>query len=248
MSIIHYPLSIFILLCLSVFVAGVVRGYSGFGFAMIAAVTLSAGLSPREAIPIVLLLDIVTGIWLLPNTWRDADWKSLRWLAVGVAVGVPAGVWLLSNVPAKPMRITISLVTMGATILLWYGFSLKKMPRKPGTVATGLVSGILTGSTTIGGPPVILFYLSRPVTAAVSRSSLVAFFAGGDLFAFSVSIFHGLVTANILKTATLFLIPLCAGLAAGSRLFNKSRKDARQSIIILLMVLSSAGLIRALFL
>jgi len=243
---INYPLSVFILLSLSVFVAGVVRGYSGFGFAMIAAVTLSAGLSPREAVPIILVLDIVTGIWLLPKAWRDVDLKSLSWLAAGAVVGIPVGVQLLSGIPVKPMRITISLVTMAAALMLWYGFSLKKMLRKPGTVATGLVSGILTGSTTIGGPPVILFYLSSPTSAAVSRASLIAFFAGGDLFAFSISIFHGLVTTDILKTAALFLIPLCAGLAVGSRFFVKSQMDARKKILILLMVLSSAALIRAL--
>ncbi len=247
MSFINYPLSIFIFLCVSVFVAGVVRGYSGFGFAMIAAVTLSAGLSPREAVPIILILDIVTGIWLLPKSWREADWRSLSWLALGVFVGVPLGVWLLSNIPAKPMRITISLVTMGATLLLWYGFSLRKMPRKPGTVATGLISGVLTGSTTIGGPPVILYYLSSPATAAVSRSSLIAFFAGADLLAFSTSLFHGLVTLHLLKIAALFMIPLCTGLAVGSRIFNRSKKDARKIILVLLMVLSFSGLMRALF-
>ncbi len=247
MSMVDIPLIVFFSLCLSVFVAGMVRGYSGFGFAMIAAVTLSAGLSPKVAVPIILILDIVTGIWLLPKTWKDADWKSLSWLALGMVVGVPVGVWLLSTIPAKPMRIAISLVTMGVTLLLWYGFSLKTMPRRPGTVATGLVSGILTGSTTIGGPPVILFYLSSPATAAAARSSLIAFFAGGDLLAFFVSVANGLVTVNILTTAALFLMPLCAGLAIGSKLFTKSQKDARHIILILLMVLSSAGLMRALF-
>jgi uncharacterized protein len=246
MQMINYSLSVFILLSISVFVAGVVRGYSGFGFAMIAAVTLSAGLSPREAVPIILVLDIVIAIWLLPKAWRDVDLKSLSWLAVGAVVGIPAGVGFLSSIPAKPMRICISIITMAAAMMLWYGFSLKKMPRRPGTVSTGLVSGMLTGSTAIGGPPVILFYLSSPASATVSRASLIAFFAGGDLLAFSFSIFHGLVTANILKSAALFVIPLCAGLAVGSRFFNKSQMDARKKILILLMVLSSAALIRAL--
>ena len=54
------------------------------------------------------------------------------------------------------------------------GWAWKRMPGKPMTFATGVACGILNGAAAIGGPPVILLYLSSPAGVTVSRALIIA--------------------------------------------------------------------------
>jgi len=153
----------------SVFTAGVIRGYSGFGFAMVAVTSISLVLPPSAVVPLVLILEVLASIRLIPQVWQDVDWHSLRWLLAGSLVATPFGVYLLANVPAEPMRIAISLLVLLAAVLLMRGWAWKRMPGRPLILTTGVACGLLNGAAAIGGPPVILLYLSSPAGVAVSR-------------------------------------------------------------------------------
>jgi uncharacterized membrane protein YfcA len=164
----------------AVFGAGIIRGYSGFGFAMVAVTSMSLVLPPAQVVPTVLVLEVLASLRLVPQVRKDIDWYSLRWLLLGSLVGIPFGVYLLATIPPAPMRIFISLMVLIASILLMRGFSWKRMPGIILILITGLACGMLNGAAAIGGPPVILFYLSSPAGVKTSRASIIAYFLGID--------------------------------------------------------------------
>ena len=229
-----------------VFTAAIIRGYSGFGFSMICAVSLTQVLPPIEVVPLILLLEVAASIWLLPGVWRQIHWPSLAWLFAGVVIGSPLGIHLLANVPARPMRAVIALVVMAMVVGLWRGLTFQRMPGRGRTTIVGMLSGVLNGATTIGGPPVILFYLATPAGVAVSRASLIAYFLATDLLAFGIALAQGLVTPETFYRGGLLVVPLTAGLVVGRRYFSRSSAEAlRRKVLLLLTVLSGLGLIRA---
>lgn len=231
----------------SVFVAGIIRGYSGFGFAMVAVTSISLVLPPVQVVPIVLILEVLASIQLVPQVWRDIDWFSLRWLLAGSLFAVPFGVYLLANVPAVPMRVSISLLVMVAAILLMRGWSWKRMPGRLLNLVTGVASGTLNGAAAIGGPPVILLYLSSPAGVTVSRASIIAFFFGIDVMSLTMAYIQGLTTSKTVITSIVCLLPLLFGIGVGSRMFIKVDKESFQkNVLILLIILSIAGLLRSL--
>src|SRR5688572_12254444 len=103
-------------------IAAIVRGYSGFGFSMLAVSGLTLALPPATAIPIVLTLEVVASIHMLPSVWRQVDWRSLWPLVAGTVVATPIGVHLLVTLPEMPIRLAIATLVITATILLWRGF------------------------------------------------------------------------------------------------------------------------------
>jgi uncharacterized membrane protein YfcA len=229
-----------------VLVAAVVRGYSGFGFAMVAVTGLSLLRPPAEVIPVVLALEIVASVQLLPSVWGDVHWRSLRWLLTGMVLSTPVGVWVLASAPAAATRTLVSVLVLLASIALWQGFSLRQVPGPRATFASGALSGLLNGSAGIGGPPAILFYFSSPAGAAVSRASLITYFLGTDMVAAGFAAAYGLLTIETLLRALALLVPLALGVAIGKRRFAQSRPESfRRIVLILLMLLSIAGLIRA---
>ena len=232
---------------IAVFVAGVIRGYSGFGFAMVAVSSMTLVIPPVRVVPLALILEVLASIRLVPQVWKDIDWYSLRWLLAGSLLATPLGVYLLANIPAKPMRISISLLVLVAAILLIRGWAWKQMPGRPLILGTGVACGALNGAAAIGGPPVILLYLSSPAGVTVSRASIIAYFLGIDGMSLIMASIQGLTTSQTLMLTLVCLLPLLLGIAVGSRMFIRIDKASfRHHVLILLIILSLGGLIRAL--
>lgn len=230
------------------FAAGLIRGFSGFGFSMVAVTGLSQLRPPAEIIPMVLFLEVFASLHLMTATWREADWRSLSWLLIGMTAATPLGVLLLATVPANPMRIVVSLLVLSAALMLMSGWRLQRRPGCAATLATGALSGFLNGAASIAGPPVIVFYLSSPAALNVSRASLIAFFLGCDLVALAAGGAVGLITPQTGYRVAAFLLPVAAGVVLGQRGFHIASPDLfRRLVLVLLVILSLAGLLRALW-
>src|SRR5688572_24309539 len=127
---------------LFVFLAGIVRGYSGFGFSLLVITSLSLLMAPATFIPAIFMLEIAASLHLLPGIWKDIHWRSLAPLIIGCAIGTPLGVWLLANMPAPPMQVALALFVLAAVWFLWRGFALKTMPGTAASGAVGTASGL----------------------------------------------------------------------------------------------------------
>jgi uncharacterized membrane protein YfcA len=200
-----------------VFGAAIVRGYSGFGFSLLAITSLSLVLPPAAIIPPIFMLEVAASVSLLPSIWSDIHWRSFVPLSLGCLVGTPLGVWALASVPVAPMKVALAAAVLGAVALLWSGYARKTMPSSAETVATGGVSGLLNGAFGIGGPPVVVFYFNSPAGASITRASLIAFFIGTDSMGLGFLAQQGLV-----YRFAAMLPPLLAGQWLGARSFRSS--------------------------
>jgi len=222
-----------------VFLAAIVRGYSGFGFSLLAITSLSLILKPAEIVPSIFMLEIAASIHLLPGIWKDIHWKSLIPLIVGCLIATPFGVALLASVPPAPMQVALAAFVLTATALLWRGFELRKIPGPVGATAAGAAAGFCNGAFGIAGPPVILFYFSSPAGHAMGRASLIAFFLATDLIGLPLLAREGLVTMDAVYRALIFLVPLTAGVWIGARSFKTADPvKFRRMILVLLAVLA----------
>jgi len=222
-----------------IFGAAVVRGYSGFGFSMLAIVSLSLVLPPAQIVPSIFIMEIAASLHLLPGVWRDIHWRALLWLSAGALVGTPFGVYALAHVPAAPMTLALAVFVLLAAILLVRGYSLKSLPGAAVTFATGTASGLLNGGFGIGGPPVILFFFSSPAGAAAGRASMIAFFLITDVTGLAWQSWSGLLGVAALRRALLFLPALAAGVWLGNRGFMTADPvDFRRWVLRLLMLLA----------
>jgi uncharacterized membrane protein YfcA len=196
-------------------------------------------------VPLVLILEVLASIRLVPQVLKDIDWYSLRWLLAGSLFATPFGAYLLANVPTESMRISISLLVLVAAILLIRGWAWKRMPGRPLILTAGMACGVLNGAAAIGGPPVILLYLSSPAGITVSRASIIAYFLGIDSMSLVMASIHGLTTLQTLLLTAVCLVPLLLGIGVGSKMFIKVNKESfRHHVLILLIILSIAGLLR----
>jgi hypothetical protein len=221
---------------LVILVAAYVRGFAGFGFALISVPSLALLLPPSEIVPALFLTSLGTAAHLVPRVWREVHWRSVAWMLLGAMAATPFGVALLSLIPAAEMRIAIAVVVLATALLLWQGFALKVIPGPGPALATGLASGFLNGSAGIGGPPVILFYFSSPAAGAVGRASLIVYFFALDLVGIATTAAAGLITLKTFALALIILPPLMLGIWAGHRRFLATDPTLFRRLVLMLLV------------
>jgi uncharacterized membrane protein YfcA len=224
---------------LFVLLAGIVRGYSGFGFSLLVITSLSLLMAPATFIPAIFMLEIAASLHLLPSIWKDIHWRSLAPLIIGCVIGTPLGVWLLANMPAPPMQVALALFVLTAVWFLWRGFALKTMPGTAASGAVGAASGLANGAFGIGGPPAILFYFASPAGNEAGRASLIAYFLMTDLIGLAFLSREALITWDTLYLALIFLPALILGNWIGASSFKSAAPATfRKSVLILLGVLA----------
>jgi uncharacterized protein len=234
------------LACLIIFLAAIVRGFSGFGFSLLTVTALSLIYPPAEIVPSIFMLEVAASLHLLPGIWKDIHWKSLAPLTLGCIIATPLGVWFLANVPAQPMQIVLSLFVLLATYLLWRGFALKSMPSPAASTAVGAASGLANGAFGIGGPPVVLFYFASPAGNLAGRASLIAFFLATDVIGLANLSLQGLITQNTIARAALYLSALLMGIWIGARSFKGADPITfRKYTLLILASLAILGLIKS---
>lgn len=230
---------------LCVFLAAIVRGYSGFGFSLLAITALSLVLPPAVIVPSIFVMEVVASLHLLPGIWRDVHWRSLAPLTLGCLLATPFGVYLLANVPAAPMQIAMAGFVLLATFLLWKGFALKTMPGPIASTAAGAASGFANGAFGIGGPPVVLFYFASPAGNIAGRASLIAFFLATDVIGLAFQMREGLVTQDTFIRALTFLPPLFLGIWLGARSFKGADPAVfRRYVLMILAILAVISAIK----
>ena len=175
----------------AIFIAAVIRGYSGFGFSALTVTSLSLILPPAEVVPTAFLLEIAASMFMLPMVWRSIDWQKLNWLVLGILAGTPAGLLFLAEVPQDPVRFTISGFVLVACYLLWKNVRIRSEGGRIRLLVIGSFSGLVNGAAGIGGLPIVLFLLAGSIRAEVLRATIVAFLFCSDIYAtFLLSLIH----------------------------------------------------------
>jgi hypothetical protein len=229
----------------AVLLAGVVRGYTGFGFALAAVPALSLLVAPVVVVPAVLLVAIVGGIEILPQAWRTVHWRSMRWLLAGAAAGTPVGLAALAALPADLMRAIIGAIVLAAVLLLARGAKFARAPRWLG-LGIGALSGLLNGATAMGGPPVIIYFLASRQGVVIGRASLLVYFFFLSIGGTAMAAIAGLVSVPTLLLAAFMLPFMAIGNGIGARLFDRSAAAHYQRVaLVFLGLVAVLALLRA---
>jgi uncharacterized membrane protein YfcA len=219
-------------------VAGLARGFSGFGAALIFMPAASALVTPVVAAPVLLVADGILSLGFLPSAWRLARRRDVALMAAGAALGVPLGTLVLGHADPVPLRWAIAGLAFAMLLLLASGWRYHGTPRPGVTATVGCVSGVFGGLAQLSGPPVVAYWLSGKEGHDTMRASIILFFGATTLFTFVSYLAAGIITAQSLWLAALVAPAYAAGLFAGARAFGLASPVAFRRLSLLLIALS----------
>jgi uncharacterized protein len=217
-------------LIFAAFLAGVVRGFSGFGTAMIFLPFAAQVLPPVWAILALIGMDILGPIPVLRRAARSASGRELGLLVGFGAVCVPLGVWLLTVISAETYRYVISAIALALVGCLLAGLRYRGRPSPALVGATGAVAGLSGGLSGIPGPPVILLYMASSMPVAQVRANTMIFLFCFDFILLGVIWLSGQGVWFPFLAGILLAVPNALGNLAGQAIFDPDRAKVYRGV------------------
>ena len=200
--------------------AGLVRGFTGFGTALIVMPVAAVFVPIPLAIALVMFAGMFTWPLIVPRAFREADRREVLMLTGAAIVTAPVGVWLLTWVERDVLRWVVSLAAAVTLAALVTGWRYHGKVRGPGLAGVGGAAGVLGGTTGLTGPPVILFYLASTRPAATMRANTILFLALLDIGIVANMAARGLIDWAVIPLTALLALPYGAGILTGQALFH----------------------------
>jgi uncharacterized membrane protein YfcA len=227
------------LLVATAFIAGLARGFSGFGSALIFMPIASMVAGAQVAAPLLLVIDFLTTLTLIPDAYRRADRRDVAIISLGALIGVPLGTMMLAWGNPLAIRWIIVALIGSMLVLLACGWRYPGKPTTSATVAVGGVAGFFGGLAQLGGPPVVMYWLRDTAVAAVTRANIILYFAIADVLIIISYSIGGLWTSAILGLAVITGPLFGLGLWLGSKLFGRASNETFRRICYTLIVVSA---------
>lgn len=211
--------------------AGGFHGFGGFGSGLMMAPLLTTLFPATTAVPAVLLLSLASSIRLVPMVRQDVEVRRVVSLAIPAILCLPIGVAALAVLEADLLRRVVSALVLALVVVLFVGVRFRGAGRLRVLVPAGAVSGVLTGVGGVGGPPVVLTFLSLDEPPQVTRANLIAYFACTDIIAVAMQFFSG--ASELRSVFLLFAVTapfFLGGLQLGARAFNPGNQSRYRPI------------------
>ncbi|MFV0281068.1 MAG: sulfite exporter TauE/SafE family protein [Rhodoblastus sp.] len=219
-----------------VFASAVLRGLTGFGFALAAVPMLGLLLTPAQAVPVSMCIVAAGGLFSAHRAMSACHWPSIRRIAIAMMLGTPVGAFFLKHISTDSARIAIALFTLAAV----FGVARTGARNKPlGAVraaAYGLTAGVFGGLAAMPGPPVIAYFMSTSLSREAIRASMLIVFQISVFAALASALGFGLVTRETLVLAALSLPAFWAGNWAGAWLFARGSEQGYRRIALACLV------------
>lgn len=234
-----------IALSLIIFIASIVRGFTGFGLALVAVPMIVFIMPVTDTAVFISIINVIFSLLYYRKSKEIVKGQPLGAMAVWTGIGVGAGTVLLKLVNPAYIQLLWGLLIIFIVISLVHGLNLHVKSERAALTLSGLFRGVLAGATGITGPPVAVI-LSSIKTPKEKFNAIISIFI---LFAVSFALVFYLITGLIRKE--IILLALCsvpallAGLYTGDRLVSRiSQKTFTTIVYIVLIIMGIITLIR----
>ena len=236
---------LFIYLLLAGLAGGFINGLAGFGTALFSLGFLLQILPPIQAVGLVLILSVFSGLqglWIVRQQIFDHPKRLLRFLLPAL-FGIPIGVYSLSFIDTDLLKIFIGLFMLfyGGFFVLRANLPTLSRPAPTTDRLVGLIGGILGGAAGLSGALITIWLSMRPYAKNETRAVLQPY----NVAVLGLSVLMLAVNgAYSLQSVIYLAVIMPAGLIAaqmGIWLFKKL--DNLQFRRLLIMLMFASGLL-----
>lgn len=227
--------------------AGLMRGFAGFGSAMLMAPIFAILFGSAEMVVTVVAIELAVSLQLFPAVRHHADWKTLAPMSVAACVAMPVGIWLLASVDKNTIVTAVSAIIVCFVLLMWSGWKYTGRRSAVAAATVGAFSGAMMATTSVGGPPVLLYLLSGDDPPAVNRANIVTYYFLTQFLLIVIVLATRVAGLEALARGIVLFPVMIAGAWAGGRLFHGLASEGLYRNVALAILLATGvfGLAKA---
>lgn len=219
-----------------ILMASLLKGMTGFGFALIAIPFLSIMYSVKVLVPAMAMFNLLSSIILLLKIREKISWYYFIPMFAASMGGIPLGIYMLDFLDEKVLRIIIGGILIIVSAKMLAGVSIAKRFRNKPIVFAGFLSGILSGSVSLGGPPLVIAMNRKNYSKELFRGIFAWFSTFSSFFALAAFYVRGLVPAGSLNMALYYSPLLLIGSSLGNRWASLINPEKFKRVVVIINV------------
>lgn len=228
---------------LVIMLSGFIQGTTSFGFSLIALPLLGIMLSLKLVVPLLVIFSLFMNSIILFKLRDYIDLKRISVLIFASIIATPIGAYLLISIDENILKLIVGIIVVLSAIIFKLGFNIKVKNEKLAFIPVGFMSGLLNGSVSLSGPPVILFLTNQKTEKQVFRATLTSFFWILNIATIFVFFYNGLINVTVLNLSVKLMPGLLIGLFFGMKLGDCiQQKTFRDATIFLLFCMGSLSI------
>jgi uncharacterized membrane protein YfcA len=205
-------------LSLTIFLAGLVQGLTGFGFILVSVPLLLLFLDAPTTVVLSQLLALVACLYVAARHRRAIRVRQMLLILAAALPCIWIGAQVLLHWPSAAIKVLAGVVVLGAAVPLLLGVRYQVKRERLGALTAGALSGFLQGSTGMSGPPVVILLANQGWRREVFRASVSFYLALASLISLSIYAANGLLQPAHLAQAAWLLPALALGTFSGTLL------------------------------
>ena len=216
---------------------GFLRGFLGFGAALLMVPILSNILTPAVGLVIMYLVEVPTVLYLMPPALKTGKVKVVLPMVLALLFTIPIGFYFVVSLDPEIIRIVISVMVILMVALLASGWKPKGVINIWTMIMGGGFSGLVNGAAGVGGPPFVTVLMARNDDAEVTRSNIIITMGCMSLLTTLTQFVYGMMTVNLLIVSA-FAFPIYIGFTwLGAKYFNQSGISYFRKAALLMLIL-----------
>lgn len=230
-----------LLTALIFFGATLISATFGFGSALFAMPLLTLLLGISTAAPLFALVGPTISSIILVRNWRLVDVASTWRLVSATLLGIPVGVWLVTQVPSAIVTRLLGLFLAGFGLHRLVNWRLLKLNSPRWAALFGFVAGVLGGAYNTNGPPIVIYGEMRRWSPTQFRATLQSYFLPAGLGIMGSHALAGLWNERIFQLYGVSLPGILVAIAIGGWINQRLPTERfRTWLAVLLIVLGAA--------
>ena len=230
-----------VLIALIALCGSYIQSVTGFGFGIFVMMFFPVLLQYTEANVLSSLLGIFTSLAMVIQMRRLINWKNILFPLLGCLLATYGAVNFI-----KRQENELLLMLLGAVLLLlsvYFFFFSGKLRLRPSWYAgltAGVLSGVMGGMFSMGGPPVVIYFLQSEEDSDHYLATISGYFVCSNLISITTKGMAGFVTSQVLLAFAVGAIGMAAGAFVGKK--TRERVPARmvRKLVYGFMALSGA--------
>ena len=216
-----------------------IQNVTGFGYGIFVMIFFPLLLQYTEANILSTMLGGFSSLAIVLQMRHKIHWKSLIFPLIGSVVATYLAVNFIKGKGNDTLTLLLGVVLF--VLSMYFFFFSGKVRFRPTWYAgllAGVLSGVMSGMFSMGGPPMVIYFLQSEDDSDTYLATISAYFVCSTIVSVTYKVMAGFLTVNACYAFVTGAIGLAGGVLLGKRTRSKVRPDMVRKLVYGFMALS----------